>query len=116
MALHKHVAVAATPIHLISILVGVSVTAEEVDVTHLREALVTSSLSERQKQAVLLRFFMGLTYQQMGRAMGVCAGPAQQHTLNAIHRLRHPINMRHLSRAVIMSAHAGEEQRKKIWH
>jgi DNA-directed RNA polymerase specialized sigma24 family protein len=105
-----------TPIDLVTMIVGVPVTAEEVDVTHLREAVVTSSLSERQKQAVLLRYFVGLTYKQMGKAMGGCAGPAQQHTLKAIHRLRHPFNMRHLSRAVIMSAHAGEEQRKKIWH
>ena len=69
-----------TPIDLVTVIFCVPMTAEEVDVTHLREAVVTSSLNERQKQAVLLRYFVGLTYKQMGKAMGgLCRPSATAH-------------------------------------
>jgi len=73
---------------------------DEVDLTHLESALAASTLNDRQRQALHLRYFVDCTLQQIARKLGISTERARQIVCTSVRKLRLPYNLNHIRRAV----------------
>lgn len=101
----------STPLELLNHLLGhwngydwelARLTEDEVDLTHLREAvLACSKLSEKRRQTLLLRVFSQKKFREIAAILDVAPGRAQQLFHSGLRHLRSPHNLKHIRRACV---------------